>query len=77
MDSKTLAQVIHQVVQKYPEFNGVMPKIRQLQSVNGEEKRFTLTFHLNVLSSNQKRIPKYVRATVSEKGKILRLSSSR
>ncbi len=77
MDSKTLAQVINQVYQKYPELHGVLPKIRQLQTSNGGEKRFALTFHVDVLSANQKRIPKYVRATVSEKGKILKLSSSR
>lgn len=77
MDSKILSQIIKQVYQKYPDMQGIIPKIQEVPVNPGQEKRFTLTFHTNALSANQKRIPKYVRATVNEKGKILKLSASR
>lgn len=77
MDSKILSQIVKQVYQKYPDMQGIVPKIQEIPVNPGQEKRFTLTFQVIALSANQKRIPKYVRATVNEKGKILKLSASR
>lgn len=77
MDNKILSQVIKQVYQKYPDLRGITPQVRELESNGTNERKYSVVFKTSAISSNQKTITKYVRATVNDQGKILRISSSR
>ncbi len=77
MDNRILSQAIKQVYQKYPDLRGVTPQIREIENSGSNEKKYSLVFKTITTTVNQKKLTKYVRATVNEQGKIIRISTSR
>lgn len=77
MDSRILSRALKQVYQKYPDLRGVTPQVKEVETSGSVEKKYTLIFKTVATTTNQKKITKYVRATVNEQGKIIRISTSR
>ena len=84
MDPKVLKSVVAQVQRRFPEFAGSQPKVRQQSAPQAKSASaaptYLLTFQstAKVASSNGgKTIPRWVRVVVSEKGKIIKITTSR
>ncbi|MCK5428446.1 MAG: hypothetical protein KAI94_03190 [Anaerolineales bacterium] len=84
MDNKTLKSVVTQIHHRFPEVNGCQPKVRSRKSAQPKstsaKPTYLLTFHGKgkaVTSNGKKTIPRYVRVVVNEKGKILKITTSR
>lgn len=77
MDAKKIKEVIQRIYQRYPSLRGISPQVRETFIPELGQKRVILTFRTVSITENQKRIPKWIRATVNEQGKILKISSSK
>jgi hypothetical protein len=77
MDSRVLSHALKQVYLKYPDLRGVTPQVKEIEASGSAEKKYSLIFKTVATTANQKKIIKYVRATVNEQGKIIRISTSR
>jgi hypothetical protein len=71
MDTIVLDSVCKQIYQKFPEFSGVRPSIKQ----NGENQ--LLIFKTNQRTSDGLTIQRTVRVTVNLLGKIIKTTTSR
>ncbi|GAB4476545.1 MAG: hypothetical protein Kow0088_14450 [Anaerolineales bacterium] len=77
MDAKKIKEIIQRIYQRYPSLRGVSPQVREIYVPELGQKRLTLTFRTTAITANNKRIPKLVRATINEQGKIVKISSSK
>ncbi|MFN3309681.1 MAG: hypothetical protein ACK44E_10795 [Anaerolineales bacterium] len=77
MDTKKIKAIVQIIYQRYPSLRGISPQVREIFVPEIGQKRFTLTFRNVSITENHKRIPKWIRATVNEQGKILKISSSK
>jgi|GEM_PF-234534 len=84
MDPNILKTVIAQVHRRFPELAGAQPKVRRQSppqsSSAAPTPTFLLMFHssVSIVSGEGKRsLPRWVRVVVSEKGKILKITTSR
>jgi hypothetical protein len=75
MDAKTLGQVCEQVYRKYPEVQGVRPKLQPLSK--GTVTQHVLIFSSHATSSSGQSIPRVVRVVVNGEGKIVKMSTSK
>lgn len=86
MDAKAVATVNRFIHQKFPEMDGVQPKVRA-QSISkgtgeknaGHDKTssYLLTYQSQVRTSNGKTLSLWVRVVADSEGKIIKISSSR
>jgi hypothetical protein len=78
MDAKLLKSISTQIYRRFPEVAGSQPKVR-LQSgpQSGGSRTFVITFRGSGTASNGKSIPRLVRVTANEQGKILKVTTSR
>jgi hypothetical protein len=77
MDSKTVNSICSQIYRRFPEVNGVHPKV-QPQSTSGQVgSTYLLIFKGTATTADGKTLPRIVRATVDEQGKILKVTTSR
>lgn len=77
MDAKKIRAIVQMIYQRYPSLRGISPQVREIFVPAIGQKRFTITFRNTSITENNKRIPKWIRATVNEQGKILKISSSK
>jgi hypothetical protein len=81
MEAEILKKVIKSIYQRFPEFNGSKPKIRTQETSKGtisnSNEIYVLTFLKTVKLDNDLSMPRSLRVTVSEQGKILKVSTSR
>ncbi len=77
MDAKKIRAIVQMIYQRYPSLRGISPQVREIFVPEIGQKRFTITFRNASITENNKRIPKWIRATVNEQGKILKISSSK
>jgi hypothetical protein len=76
MDSKTVNSVCSQIYRRFPEVNGVRPKV-QSQASPQAGSTYLLIFKGTATTADGKTLPRIVRATVDEQGKILKVTTSR
>jgi hypothetical protein len=79
MDSKTIDSVCKQVYSRFPEVNGAAPKIQPQAADAGaaQEPRFLFVFNGKGTTADGKSIPRTVRVVVSDRGKIIKMTTSR
>ena len=84
MDDKILNTVISEIHRRFPEFSDSKPKVRTRNATQaksaGADQTYLLTFRTSskVKSvSGNKSIPRSVRVVVSERGRILNITTSR
>ncbi|HEX7433379.1 MAG TPA: hypothetical protein VF326_06955 [Anaerolineaceae bacterium] len=81
MDSKTIDAVCKQVYSRFPEVNGCAPKI-QAQELNPAgvargSANYLFVFNGKGTTANGKPISRTVRVVVTERGKIIKMTTSR
>ena len=80
MDKKIVTSINNKVYRRFPELNGKAPKI---QSQNTRAKNagslstYLFIYYGTVRISGNKTMPRLVRVVVNEKGKIMKISTSR
>lgn len=84
MDPSVLKAVVAQVYRRFPEFSGCQPKVRLQDAPQPKsiaiKPTYLLTFHSTARAqsiSGSKVLPRWVRVVVSEKGRILKVTTSR
>jgi hypothetical protein len=80
MDDKYLDAVCKQIFKRFPEVTGNRPKVQvqnSPQTVGEEQLQYLLIFQGHRTTADGKVINRIVRVVVSEKGKILKVSTSR
>ena len=75
MNADILSKICSQVYAKFPEVNGVKPKI-QNQSAAGAGNHLVI-FTGSAKAANGKVLSRVVRVVVSESGKILKMTTSK
>ena len=80
MDKEIVTSINKKVYRRFPELNGKAPKI-QSQNTHAKNEGSLCTYLLiysgTVRISGNKTMPRLVRVVVNEKGKILKISTSR
>lgn len=76
MDNRVIDNICNQVYKRFPEVDGAVPKIVP-QPVQGEHANFLLTFRGHGTTEDGKQIQRLVRVVASEKGKIIKVTTSR
>lgn len=72
MEERALNQVCQSVYRQFPELKGVKPSVKSQATGN-----FQLIFKGSARTEDGKTLPRAVRVTASESGKIIKLSTSR
>ena len=81
MDAKILNSISSQVYRRFPELQGSHPKV-QLQATpqaksNPASSTYLITYRGSATAMNGKSIPRIVRVVANDKGKILKITTSR
>ncbi len=77
MDSKILSVVCTQIYRRFPEIDGIRPKVQTQALPDQKGQNYLLVFRGAGVTSDGKSLPRIVRATVDDKGKILKVTTSR
>ncbi len=84
MDPTVLKTVVAQIYRRFPEISGCQPKVRLQEALQPKSiavnPTYLLTFHSTARAQSatgSKTLPRWVRVVVSEKGKILKVTTSR
>jgi hypothetical protein len=81
MDSKTIQSISDKVYKRFPETDGKKPRVRKQRKPDEKDSKAPPTFLLTYKGSGQgpggKIIPRWVRVVANERGKILKISTSR
>ncbi|UCH59364.1 MAG: hypothetical protein JSV61_14250 [Anaerolineales bacterium] len=84
MEPNLLKTVVAQIHRRYPEFANSQPKVRMQkapQSKSGSlEPNYLLTFHSKASAGSDpkiKALPRWMRVVVNQKGKIVKVTTSR
>jgi hypothetical protein len=81
MDPKLVNTISKQVYRRFPEMDGKKPKVRRQATSKGNNSDSETTFLLTYLGKAKvqggKTINRYVRVVANDKGKIIKISTSR
>jgi hypothetical protein len=81
MEPKIVEAITRKVYSRFPEVEGKKPRVRRQKppaSAQGTTApRFLLTYRGSASGPNGKTIPRWVRVVASEKGKIIKITTSR
>ncbi|HEX7974752.1 MAG TPA: hypothetical protein VF498_10110 [Anaerolineales bacterium] len=81
MDSKIVQSVCQEVYRRFPELAGVQPKVQAQASAQAKSPaasaNYLLTFQGHATAADRQVMSRSVRVVVSDKGKILKISTSR
>lgn len=75
MDDRELSTICDQVYNRYPEVNGVRPKLQPM--AKGGVSQQILIFTGKAKAENGKSISRIVRVVVGSNGKIVKMSTSK
>ena len=79
MEKELVKKISKSVYKKFPELDGKKPKVKpepQAKSFRAENK-FILTYKGFAIDQSGRKFPRNVRVVADQKGKILRMSTSR
>ena len=81
MDQGAIRKICKEVYRRFPELDGQTPKVQARAVPDGKSddngKTYLLTFHAEALTSSHKVINRWVRVVADERGKILKITTSR
>ncbi len=77
MKTAALTKVKQEVSKKFPEMDGVRPTIRSQGAKERGEEQFLLTFKGKADLPGGRKISRVVRVVADERGRILKLSTSK
>ena len=74
MENSTVQKINQEIYRRYPEFSGVRPDV---QSAGSDKSGYLLTYKVQGVAANNRKITRYLRVSVSPQGSIVKVSSSR
>jgi hypothetical protein len=75
MDAKALSSICDEVYQRFPEVNGVRPKLQSMSK--GTASQHVLIFSGHATTASGKSMERVVRVVVSADGKVIKMSTSK
>jgi len=76
METKTIDTICSQIYRRFPEVAGAKPRI-QTQKTAETDANYLLVFRGSSMTQDGKTMPRTVRVVVTERGKILKVTTSR
>ncbi len=79
MNQKTINKISKTVYKQFPEFRGNSPRVKQQPQPKSmrEISNFVLTYRAVTVDEMGRKFPRQVRVVADQKGKIVRMSTSR
>jgi hypothetical protein len=77
MDPKTIETICKQIYQRFPEVNGVKPKLQAQPETSPASPNTLLIFKGSVTLEDGKKMPRIIRVVASDRGKIIKITTSR
>lgn len=77
MDPKVVEKISKKVYTRFPDMKGKKPRIAHSKTISSESANFVLTYKTIAKDIRGNKIPRHVRVVASEKGKIIKMSTSR
>jgi hypothetical protein len=75
LKSKTIQEISEEVYRKHPDVQGVKPRVKERQGSTSDG--YVLIYKTTVSGPGGKKINRIVRAVVTDKGKIKKISTSK
>ncbi len=77
MDPRVVEKVCAQIYNKFPEVAGSRPKIQAQSSEAAGTAHYLLIFHGSGTTADGKKIARTVRVVCTERGKVIKITTSR
>ena len=77
MENSAVQKVNQEIYRRYPEFSGVRPEIQSAGSAGSDKSGYLLTYKVQGVAANDRKITRYLRVNVSPQGNIVKVSTSR
>jgi hypothetical protein len=77
MDQDVVKRISNKVAKQFPELKGKKPTVRQHSKSAKKKLKFEFTYKGKVELPGGRRLPRIVRVVADEKGKIIRMSTSK
>jgi hypothetical protein len=77
MERKLVDKITKKVYSQFPELKGSKPKIKQSKTLSSKQTNFVLTYNTISKDIRGNKIPRHVRVVTDQKGKIIKMSTSR
>ena len=71
MDAPSITNINKEVYKRFPEFNGIKPKVQKL------DRNFLLIYQTQVRMPDARNLYRSIRVVVDEHGEIVKISTSR
>jgi len=71
MDAPSITNINKEVYKRFPEFNGIKPKVQKL------DRNFLLIYQTQVRIPDARNLYRSIRVVVDEHGEIVKISTSR
>lgn len=76
MDGHLVDLICNQIYRRFPEVDGARPRV-QSQPGNGSSQNYLLIFKGSATTADGKKMPRVVRVVADERGKIVKVTTSR
>ena len=77
MDPKVVEKISKKVYSQFPDMKGKKPKIAHSKTVSSSSANYVLTYNTMAKDIRGNKIPRHVRVVANDKGKIIKISTSR
>jgi len=77
MEPKTIDTICSQIYRRFPEVAGAKPRIQTQKTAAETDANYLLIFRGTSKTQDGKTMPRMVRVVVTERGKILKVTTSR
>ncbi|HVN56390.1 MAG TPA: hypothetical protein VMT46_18835 [Anaerolineaceae bacterium] len=77
MDARTIETINKQIYRRFPEVDGAAPKVQAQPGASEACPNFLLTYKGSVTLEGGKKMPRIVRVVASDRGKIIKVTTSR
>lgn len=77
MENNAVQKVNQEIYRRYPEFSGVRPDVQSAGSSGVDKSDYLLTYKVQAVTANDRKITRILRVSVSAKGNIVKVSTSR
>lgn len=77
MDSKVVERISKKVYSRFPDLKGKKPKIKQSKTISADTANYILTYNTMAKDIRGNKFPRHVRVVANDRGKIIKMSTSR
>ncbi len=85
MEPKTIESISKEIYRRFPEVEGIKPKVRKQPvpkskggvSIHPDQQNYLLTYNSTVKGPGGQTIPRWVRVVATPNGKIVKISTSK